>query len=356
MTGWARLAKLGKLIPGTLTALATAGCAMTPLQSALRAEAGGEHARAAALFGDCIERVREIDCYVGLGELERPDGALPNCARFEVLAAEVKARHATDDAFVGAHATERVSAAALHYPDVASVAEWFDRVVADCRMREADRGELRADRKRDVLAHSCVRRRAESPESIEAAATVSLVSECEDFVKGHLGDAGIDRETDQAIGEAVAHAAVVSLDERFVSACAGESMRPVCPTIDELTRRMQQRVRTLTETAPPEGQITWARLYLKRWPAGPDAEAMRLARERASLDLALAESGTRRAAALEEFLGAWPESPLRHEALDALWVEAKQTDRVDRYRQLVERYPHAPFVTEAKARIKRANP
>lgn len=339
-----------------LLAAATLGCAMTPLQAAMRAESSGEHPRAATLYAECIEGQKELDCYTGLGELERPDGAMPSCARFEALAADVKARHGSTEAFQGPHVREHLSAAALHYPDVVSVAEWFDRVLGDCRIRDADRGELRASRKQEVLSHPCARRRAEAPEALDEAARAALTAQCEDFRKGHLTDTGIDRETDQAIGEAMAFAAVLSLDDDFVEACASEALRTVCPNKEELTRRMQKRVRALAESSSGEEQLRLARSYLKRWPAGPDAEAMRLTRERVTLDIALERTGTSRSAAVEEFLRGYPESPLRHEALEALWAEAKALDSYDRYRDLVERYPDAPFVAEAKARIKKGRP
>ena len=229
-----------------LCVFAVAGCAMTPLQAAVQASAAGEHQRAAGLFQQCLgDKKKELDCYVGLGELMRPDGPLPSCAKFRALAGEAKASHGGEEVFIGPHAREHVSPAALHYPDVDSVEEWFAAVVRDCRQREEDKGELREGRKQDVLAHGCVQHRRDDVNKIPLPEAAKLGALCEDFRKNHLDDVGIDRETDQAIAEAIVFAAAVTLDDSFARTCGSEALRTVCPPPDAIAKRMQARVRAL---------------------------------------------------------------------------------------------------------------
>ncbi len=343
------------MIPGSLAlllGLGGAGCAMTPLQAAVQATAAGQPERATGLYQQCIAdpKTRDLDCYIGLGELWRPDGPQASCAKFRGVAKEARAAYGGSELFIGAHARQHVSPAALHYPNLDSIEEWFAAVERDCRQRDEDEGELREGRRQDVMAHGCVKRRLEPTEKIAPAEADKVAALCDDLRKNHLDDTGIDRDTDKAIAEAMVFAAVVTLDDSFARVCDAEALRPVCPGGDAIAKRQQARVRALAEAGPAEESLKWTRTYLKRWPKGPDADPMRLARERASLDIALEQPPGSRLQGLEEFLSAWPQSPLRHEALEKLWEEAQAHDRAEVYRSLAEHYPTASWAAEAKRR------
>ncbi|MSP58767.1 MAG: hypothetical protein EXR72_00215 [Myxococcales bacterium] len=335
-----------------LLSLSSPGCATSHLASAVKLDAWGDHRTAAEEYATCIRDEQGLlDCYLGLGELHRPDGALADCKKFSALAVEVKARHGGDEAFTGPHARERIAKSALHYRDVDSIADWFERASADCKLRQEEQGELRVGRKERVLAHPCARRRKEPIEGMAPAQAAELASDCDDFRRSHLTDAGIDPETDLVIAEALVQGALTSLDEAFVKACGEGVLATACPPAAELRGRMRKRVRTLATDGPAAERLDWAKVYLKRWPDEYDLEKIRAARERATLDLALAQPGGTRTTPLEEFLRAYPESLLRDEALKALWIEARVVDSEVLYRELIAGYPEAPFVKKAKARL-----
>ncbi len=296
-------------------AIVLVGCAGSgAVERGDRARAAGRAAEAAAEYEACVGEGGPLACYVRLAELARPGGAAPSCRRFQRALDGARARFGDDEQWNGPHAREWLPEPALRYPNVASLADWFDRVADACRARDEDRADIRDDRKRRVFADACVRDRARPVEALDAEATAAA---CDRLRAEAPSLIGVDRETDRAIADGLVLGALTALDDRFVAACAAAALRPVCPSEAELHRRMWARLRALATTGPPAARIAWARHYLKRWPAGPDVAAMRAARERAELDLALAAPAEERAARLDQFLADWPESPLRDEALAA---------------------------------------
>ena len=331
-----------------LFVVAVAGCAASRIQIANQHLAGGRYREAAKAYQACVDHDGLLDCYVGLGELYRGGGPLADCGRLIAVATAVEERYGSAEAYLGDHAREHVSPSALG-PDDRSLARWFGTPARRCQEATAERSETIVERRAMLLQHPCAVARGRSGEPLDPTTMDRLAAACDELRRQHDGGGG-DEATRQVMAEAMVLGALTALDERFIAACEAPTLRPSCPPSAELRRRVSQRLLALVESPAPALQQRWAKHYLMRWPDGEHAPRMRLVRERAELDLALALPLGQRAEPLDEFLRSYPESPLRDEALEAIWEDARSREAPARYRAVAELYPDARFAGEARAR------
>ncbi|MSP60059.1 MAG: hypothetical protein EXR72_06895 [Myxococcales bacterium] len=334
--------------------VAAASCGGSRLAAGVRFEAAGQYPQAAAEYEACIRERAELDCRIALAELYGRRGPLADCRHFVAIAAEAKARHDAEEPYFGPHARERLSARAtsdLQNPEIRSLADWFAGGVGDCRLREGEKSESRDVHRQQLLEHPCGRLSLEAVEAMTAAQGHDAARSCDDFRKRYIDNAGTDRAIDAAIASGLAAGALAALDEAPLRECSRPPLRALCKAVEVVRPRMWKRARGLATAGPAGERLPFANLYLKRWPRGPDVPAMKVAAERATLDVALEPPKGRRLDLLESFLRAFPSSTLRQEALAALWPEALEVDTLEIYRDLVARYPDAQFQSDAKDRL-----
>jgi hypothetical protein len=291
------------------------GCASTRWQRGRELEALGDPRGAAESYESCAREEKNFDCAVRLAQLLRPGGPLKDCARFIALTADVRARHGNEEGFKGPHVRDHIVTSWPAAWEIESVAEWFTRTEADCRLRTEERAETLDLRKRRVLDHPCPRHTEEDVERLDAKAASRVAVDCERFRRDHLSDDGTDEEMDAAIARGLSVGAVAQVEESFAAPCwERPALKKHCPSREALVARLQKRVKMLIAFGTAVERLRWAKHYIKRWPDGADIGEMRTLRERASIDLALEQPPAKRVEMLEEFLRTWPESPLRDEA------------------------------------------